>query len=90
MFFRFERKGEIKQALHCYREALADNPSSEPAKSRASILTAVLEKKVCRVITGHVTLFCFLISSFYTQIWPLSLSLSSSEMPSNFMISFFT
>ena len=51
--YRLERQGEFKVALCCYREALADNPDSEPAKTRAGLLTAALEKKVCHI--SHVT-----------------------------------
>ena len=46
-FTRLEKLGKLKSALRCYREALADNPSTEPAKSRAALLTSILEKKVC-------------------------------------------
>uniref|UniRef100_A0A1X7VPS5 S1 motif domain-containing protein n=1 Tax=Amphimedon queenslandica TaxID=400682 RepID=A0A1X7VPS5_AMPQE len=44
-----ERQGEFKVALRCYREALADNPESEPAKTRAALLTAALEKKAAEM-----------------------------------------
>ena len=50
--YRLERQGEFKVALRCYREALADNPESEPAKTRAGLLTAALEKKVCHKTYG--------------------------------------
>lgn len=52
----------MKAALRSYREALADNQTSEPARTRAALLTAVLEKQVCHVshVTGHVVYPLFL------------------------------
>lgn len=61
-------------ALRCYREALADSPLSEPAKTRAEILTAVLEKKVRLVMTCHVTCSVFLFHHFILN-WLLPLVL---------------
>ena len=45
--FRLESERDLKKALRCYREALADDPSTQPAKTRAEYIISVLEKKVC-------------------------------------------
>ena len=71
MYHRLEREGDIKGALRCYREALADNPQAEPAKTRSAILTTALEKKVCHI--NHV-MYYHLSPSLYT----LSMGTSSS------------
>lgn len=59
----------MKGALRCYREALADSPDSEPAKTRAELLTAVIEKQVCPII-GLVSY----------GVYPLFFSLSLSYL----------
>ena len=45
---RLEKEGKLQQAMRCYREALADDPKEETAKTRLGLLTAALEKQVCR------------------------------------------
>ena len=44
---RLEKEGQIKSALRCYQEALADDPESETAKTKVELLKAVLLKQVC-------------------------------------------
>jgi tetratricopeptide (TPR) repeat protein len=56
---KLERNGELKLALRCYREALADNPNYEPARSRARVLKFALELKVCLSHDWSHDLFCF-------------------------------
>lgn len=39
-YFRLEEAGNIQSAMHCYREALADDPSLESPKRRLHYLEA--------------------------------------------------
>ena len=52
-FHRLEKLGDIDRAMRCYREALADSPEEETARTRLGILTAAAEKKVCVSVCVH-------------------------------------
>ena len=76
IYYRLEREGDIKGALRCYREALADNPQAEPAKTRSAILTTALEKKVCHI--NHVTWCHVMYYHLSPSLYTLSMGTSSS------------
>jgi len=52
-FHRLEKLGNVDGAMRCYREALADSPEEETARTRLDILTAAAEKKVCLSVCVH-------------------------------------
>ena len=43
---RLEKDGKLERAVQCYREALADDPSQQTARTRLELITAALEKQV--------------------------------------------
>lgn len=43
---RLEREGKLEAAAACYREALADDPEQEAARTRLNIIVTALEKQV--------------------------------------------
>ena len=43
---RLEKEGKLERAVECYREALADDPSQQTARTRLELIIAALEKQV--------------------------------------------
>ena len=57
--YRLEREGKLEAAVKCYREALADEPNQETAKSRMKIITVALEKQVgIDILAGYILQRC--------------------------------
>ena len=83
---RLEREGQIKPALRCYQEALADDPESDSAKTKVELLKAVLQKQVCFFIclpflqyfvSNRNTLNFLVCGVVNLSFYPLSLLLST-------------
>ena len=67
---RLEEQGKLESALHCYKEALADNPKSEVAKSRLEFITTVLERQVCLASWAVLSTYRFLCLAYsLSSIW---------------------
>lgn len=43
---RLEKESRLEEAMQCYREALADDPSQQTARTRLELITNALEKQV--------------------------------------------
>ena len=44
----------MEEATRCYKEALADDPSQRTARQRLEVLTAIMERQVCRLMAFYL------------------------------------
>lgn len=49
----------MQEAMRCYKEALADDPSQTTARQRLEVLTAIMEKQVCRLMARSQVFFVY-------------------------------
>ena len=60
---RLEKDGRLERAVQCYREALADDPSQQTARTRLELISAALEKQVGIISVVLGTKMCGVNSS---------------------------